>query len=88
MNKSINRERIANIIAGISTVLILIIAFFANWRFNVTYLLERIISFLELIAWMIGLSFGIAIIFVIIRLLIIGALDFVSWFSGKFNSNK
>lgn len=82
------KERFGNIFAGFSTAIILIIAFIAKWRFNVTYFLDRIFAFLELGAWIIGLGFGIAIIFIIIRMFTIGFLDLISWVVNKFYSNK
>jgi hypothetical protein len=76
-----NVEGLATKVAVVLTTAIYVVAFLSNWRGHLLFIMDRIMGALELLAGLIGLVFGFALIAVILRMLIIGLLDFIAWIS-------
>jgi hypothetical protein len=81
--RSDNVEGLATRVAVVLTAVIYVVAFLFNWRVHLLFIMDRILGALELLGGLIGLVFGFALIAVVLRMLIIGLLDFSSWISQR-----
>ena len=84
LTKEEKKERFATTVAVAATVLIFVAAFLANWRENLLFLGNHIMAALELLAGIVGLGFGFALIAVVLRTVILGVSDFLLWVGRKF----
>jgi uncharacterized membrane protein len=74
-----NTRKTATKVAIVVTALIYATAFLFHWRTHVLFVMDRIVGAFELLAGLVGLIFGFALVSVVLRAVIIAVFDFGFW---------
>ena len=82
------KDRYVTATAIAATVLLFVAAFLADWRENLLAFGDRLKAVFELLAGIIGLGIGFAVIAVALRTTILCVVDFFLWIGKRITGKK